>query len=92
MGRKRRVFTGKSKAKVAIEAVKGIKTLAELATEYLVYTNQISDWKKRLLLDRARAFFREQEWANQERGGTNGSTLRGDWQAEDRCEMPQKKL
>ncbi|MFQ3168914.1 MAG: hypothetical protein ACI8QI_001469, partial [Limisphaerales bacterium] len=30
MGGKRRVFTDKFKAKVAMEAVKGIKTLAEL--------------------------------------------------------------
>ncbi|MDP7179482.1 MAG: IS3 family transposase [Verrucomicrobiota bacterium] len=49
MGRKRRVFTDKFKAKVAMEAVKGVKTLAELASEYQVHPNQISDWKKRLL-------------------------------------------
>jgi len=49
MGRKRRVFTNKFKAKVAMEAVKGVKTLAELASEYQVHPNQISDWKKRML-------------------------------------------
>ena len=49
MGRKRRTFTDKFKAKVALEAVKGVKTLAELATEYQVHPNQISDWKKQLL-------------------------------------------
>ena len=49
MGGKRRVFTDKFKAKVAMEAVKGIKTLAELASEYQVHPNQISGWKKRLL-------------------------------------------
>ena len=49
MGRKRRVFIDKFKAKVAMEAVKGVKTLAELASEYQVHPNQISDWKKRLL-------------------------------------------
>lgn len=49
MGRKRRTFTDKFKAKVALEAVKGMKTLAELATEYQVHPNQISDWKKQLL-------------------------------------------
>lgn len=32
MGRKRRTFTEKFTAKVALEAVKGMKTLAELAT------------------------------------------------------------
>ena len=56
MGRKRRVFTDKFKAKVAMEAVKGVKTLTELATEHLVRPNQISDWKKRLLLNAPELF------------------------------------
>ena len=47
---KRRSFSDKFKAKVAIEAIKGIKTLSELATEYKVHPNQISAWKKLLLL------------------------------------------
>lgn len=49
MKRKRRAFSDKFKAKVAIEAIKGVKTLAELATEYKVHPNQISAWKKELL-------------------------------------------
>ena len=49
MGTKRKAYTDKFKAKVAVDAVKGIKTLAELASEYQVHPTQISDWKKRLL-------------------------------------------
>ena len=49
MGRKRRAFTEKFKAQVAIEAIKGIRTLAELSTEYQVHPNQISGWKRQLL-------------------------------------------
>ncbi len=49
MGRKRRTFTDKFKAKVAVEAVKGLKTINELAAEYQVHPNQISEWKKQLL-------------------------------------------
>jgi len=37
------------KAKVALEAVKGEKTVAQIAGEYGVHPNQISQWKKRLL-------------------------------------------
>jgi len=49
MGKKRRTFTDKFKAKVALDAVKSIKSLTELATEYQVHPNQISKWKKQLL-------------------------------------------
>ena len=49
MKRKRRAFSEKFKAKVAIEAIKGIKTISQLATEYKVHPNQISTWKKQLL-------------------------------------------
>ncbi len=49
MGKRRRTFTDKFKAKVAIEAIRGIKTLAELARDYQVHPNQISDWKRQIL-------------------------------------------
>ena len=45
-----------------------------------------------LASERARAFFRGQERARQERGGVNGSTLREDWSTEDGREMAQKNL
>lgn len=45
--RKRRVLRDKSRAKVAIEDVKEVRTLAELATEHKVNPSQIPDWKKR---------------------------------------------
>ena len=54
--KKRRAFSDKFKAKVAIEAVKGIKTLSELATEYKVHPNQISTWKKQLLMNAEELF------------------------------------
>jgi len=56
MGRKRRAFTDRFKAQVAIEAVKSIKTLAELATEFQVHPNQISSWKRQLLVNAPELF------------------------------------
>ena len=41
--------------------------------------------------ERAGDIYREQERQGQERGGVDGSTLRGDWSAEDGREMAQKK-
>jgi len=49
MGKKRRQLTESFKAKVALEAVRETKTLAELASEYQVHPNQVSEWKKQLL-------------------------------------------
>ena len=46
------------KAKVAIEAAKQNKTLAELAKAYGVHPVQISQWKKQLL-DGAESLFRD---------------------------------
>lgn len=49
MAKTRRKFTAGFKAKVALAAVKGDKTLAELADQYGLHQNQISQWKKQLV-------------------------------------------
>jgi transposase len=49
MRRKRRNNLPGFKAKVALAAIKGGKTLAELAEQFDVHQNQIQDWKKQLL-------------------------------------------
>ena len=47
--RPRRNHTASFKAKVALAAVKGEKTLAELAQQFDVHPNQITQWKAQLL-------------------------------------------
>jgi len=47
--RPRRNHSPAFKAKVALAAVKGEKTLAELAQQFDVHPNQITQWKTQLL-------------------------------------------
>jgi transposase len=47
--RPRRNHTAAFKAKVALAAVKGEKTLSELAQQFDVHANQITQWKSQLL-------------------------------------------
>ena len=47
--RKRRNHSSAFKAKVALAALKGERTLAELAEQFDVHPNQIQDWKGRLV-------------------------------------------
>jgi transposase-like protein len=44
------------KAKVAVAAIKGDKTLAELAEHFDVHPNQVSEWKQQLLESAAEVF------------------------------------
>jgi transposase len=49
MKRTRRNHTALFKAKVALAAIRGERTLAELSTQYDVHTNQITQWKAELI-------------------------------------------
>lgn len=48
-GRPRRRHSSEFKARVALEALKGQKTLNELASEFGVHPVQIAQWKRQLL-------------------------------------------
>ena len=58
MARKRRMLSDKFKAKVALAAVRGDTTLAQLASRFGVHGNQVSAWK-RVLLERASELFED---------------------------------
>ena len=54
--RPRRNHTPAFKAKVALAAIKGDRTLAQLAEQFDVHPNQITTWKEQLLEGAAEVF------------------------------------
>jgi transposase-like protein len=63
--RPRRNHSPAFKAKVALDAIRGEKTLAELAKLHDVHPNQITDWKTQLLERAAGVFGAEQATADE---------------------------
>ena len=64
---KRRRHSAAFKARVALEAAKQTKTIAELAKAYQVHPVQISPWKKQLL-DGVETLFRDGRQREREEG------------------------
>jgi transposase-like protein len=58
-------FSADFKAKVAIEAIKGNKSINELTSEFEVHPSQIKVWKK-LLLDGSKELFGGKKQKNEE--------------------------
>jgi putative transposase len=56
MKKSRRTFSAEFKAKVAIEAIKEMKTISELAQIFQVHPNLISLWKKEFLSNAGKVF------------------------------------
>lgn len=56
MGSIRKNYSASFKVKVALAAIKGDKTMAQLASEFGVHSNQIQQWKKHLLSEASTLF------------------------------------
>jgi transposase len=52
----RRRFSAEFKAKVALEAIKGHQTVAELATKHELHPTQITAWKREAIEKLAKVF------------------------------------
>ena len=51
MTKKRRKYSQQFKFKAALEAVKELKTINEIASAYSVHPTQVKNWKKQLLTE-----------------------------------------
>lgn len=49
MGKKARQYSPEEKAKVALEAIKGDLTMAQISSKYGIHSTQITNWKKQAL-------------------------------------------
>jgi transposase len=56
MSNKRKHYNPQFKAKVALEAIRGEKTISELVSQYEVHATLINNWKRQLL-DEASSLF-----------------------------------
>jgi transposase-like protein len=74
MAVKRKRHPASFKAKVALEAAKQTRTIAELAKAYQVHPVQISQWKRQLL-DGAESLFRDGRRREHEEGQAEQAEL-----------------
>jgi transposase-like protein len=61
MSNKRKQYSPQFKAKVALEAVRGEKTISELTSQYEVHPTMINNWKRQLLDEASRLFEKGRE-------------------------------
>lgn len=60
---KRKRYSAEFKAKVALEAIKGEQTVAELGSRYGLHPNMITNWKRRAIENLAETFSTKAERA-----------------------------
>lgn len=65
MKKERRKFSASFKAKVAIEAIKEVSTVQELASKYDIHPTQIAAWKREFLENAELVFSKEQPAAHE---------------------------
>ncbi len=59
--KKRKKYPKELKARVALEAIKGEKTIAQISSEYEIHSNMITKWKKQLKENISNIFIRKNE-------------------------------
>ena len=65
---KRRTHSPEFKARVAMEAISGRKTIQEIAADHAIHPIQVSQWKKQLLDGASELFSRGRKSKDKEEG------------------------
>jgi transposase-like protein len=92
MEQKRKNHSEEFKAKVALEAVKGVYTLSALASRYKVHPTQIAQWKKHLTANAARCFERGMRGTGGDLEKVTGSLYQEIGRLKMEVDFLQKKL
>ena len=72
---KRRTHSPEFKARVAMEAISGRKTLQEIAADHSIHPIQVSQWKKQLLEGSSELFTRGKKTQSKEEGQAKEAEL-----------------
>lgn len=88
----RRKHDAAFKAKVALEAVKGEKTIAQLSSEYGVHPNQIGQWRKRFLKELPDIFSGRSKRVEQDKDGLEAELYRQIGQLKVELDWLKKKF
>lgn len=66
MKNKRRIHSAEFKARIALEAIKGLKTLQQIAAENEVHPTQVTQWKSQMIEGACEVFEQGRGRAGQE--------------------------
>ena len=56
MSHPKKQYSPQFKAKVALEAIEGLKTIAELSSEYSIHPSVLNKWKRKLIDESVKLF------------------------------------
>lgn len=56
MTKRRRNFSGEMKARIALEAIKGQRTIQQIASHFGVHPNQVTTWKRQAIQELPQVF------------------------------------
>ena len=65
--KKRRSYPPEFKFRIALEALKGMKTIAQIGQEYQVHPNQVRAWKKQLQEEGSQVFSKNHHRSEKDR-------------------------